>query len=76
MFWTRRPKPRNPIGVAEASAAMVNAIATGRGRGMAWIDYLAASAAEEAAARAARNPRLRRRLQKIQRQEESPCPCP
>lgn len=49
MIWTRKLKAQNAHGLAEASARMMQAITTGQNRGMAWIDFLAASAADEAA---------------------------
>lgn len=47
MIWTRKPKPANALGLADASAKMMSAIITGKGKGMAWIDFLAADMAAE-----------------------------
>lgn len=49
MIWSRKPRAENALGLADASARMMNAIMTGKGKGMAWIDFLAADAAAEAA---------------------------
>lgn len=48
MICTRKPKPENTLGLADASAKMMEAIMTGEAKGMAWLDYLAADAAAEA----------------------------
>jgi hypothetical protein len=53
MIWHRSPKPDTAVTLDEASARMMEAIASGRGRGMAWIDFLVADAAHEAAEKAA-----------------------
>lgn len=52
MLWTRKPKIDTAAALGDASARMMKAIASGKGRGMAWIDFLAADAAHEAAAKA------------------------
>lgn len=49
MIWRRKPK----AAAAEAPTTMMEAIASGRGRGMAWINFLAAEAEREAAEKAA-----------------------
>lgn len=51
MLWTRKPRPDTAAALGDASVMMMEAIASGKGRGMAWIDFLAADAAHEAAAK-------------------------
>lgn len=52
MIWTRKPKPDTAAALDVAGTKMMEAIASGKGRGMAWIEFLAADAAHEAAQQA------------------------